>query len=70
MVEWGRHSLVAATRHLMTRALEEPLNQKSILLSEAGIPLYTGLTLYHQLITEERSRINACPQAAVRLCET
>ncbi len=32
-----------------------------LLLSEAGIPLYSGLTLYHQLMTEEKSRINACP---------
>lgn len=57
---WGWYSLVTATRNMMQHALQEPLNRKFILMSEAGIPLYPPTTLYHQLITEEKSRINAC----------
>ena len=59
-VEWGRHSLVTATRNMMKLALQEPLNKKLILLSEAGIPLYPPTALYHQLMLEEKSRINSC----------
>lgn len=59
-MEWGRHSLVTATRNMMGLALQEPLNKKFILLSEAGIPLYPPTALYHQLMSEEKSRINSC----------
>ena len=65
-VEWGRHSLVTATRNLMKVALQEPLNRKLILLSEAGIPLYPPTALYYQLITEDKSRINSCTLPGVR----
>lgn len=58
---------MTATRNLLKIALQERLNQKFILLSEAGIPLYPPTTLYHQLMTEEKSRINACTLPGVRL---
>lgn len=64
-VEWGRHSLVTATRNLMKIALQEPLNQRFILLSEAGIPLYPPTTLYYQLMSEKMSRINSCTNDGV-----
>lgn len=44
----------------MRAALENPLNQKFVLLSESGIPLYPPTTTYQQLLTEPKSRINAC----------
>lgn len=65
-VEWGRHTLVTATRNLMKVALQEPLNKRLILLSEAGIPLYPPTALYHQLMSEDKSRINSCTQPGVR----
>lgn len=58
--EWGEHSLVTAARLLLQAALENPLNQKFVLLSESGIPLYPPTTIYQQLLTEPKSRINAC----------
>lgn len=67
-VEWGRHSMVDATRALLRNALENPLNQKFILLSEAGIPLYPPGVMYHQLITESKSRLMACVTPTVRAC--
>jgi hypothetical protein len=52
----------------MKQALLEPLNKKLVLLSEAGIPLYPPTALYHQMITEEKSRINACVRPGVSPC--
>ncbi len=59
-VRWGTFALVEATRALMRAALEDPLNQKFVLLSEAGIPLYPPDTFYMQLMSETKSRINSC----------
>ena len=52
--------MVDATRALVRNALENPLNQKFILLSEAGVPLYPPNIMYHQLIIETKSRVMAC----------
>ena len=49
----------------MKIALQEPLNQRFILLSEAGIPLYPPTTLYYQLMSEKMSRINSCTNDGV-----
>ena len=51
---------MAALKELITAALKDPLNQKFMLLSESGIPLYPGETLWVELMVEEKSRINAC----------
>jgi hypothetical protein len=59
-VEWGSFSLVAALKNLLHVALEDPLNQKFMLLSESGIPLYPAETLWVELMVEEKSRVNAC----------
>ena len=59
-VSWGTFALVEATRALMRAGLEDPLNQKFVLLSEAGIPLYPPDLVYVQLMSEEKSRINSC----------
>lgn len=39
--EWGGHSLVTATKALLGRALEEPLNAKFLLVSETTLPMYS-----------------------------
>jgi len=59
-VDWGTFSLVAALKELITSALEDRLNQKFMLISESGIPLYPGETMWVELMVEEKSRINAC----------
>ena len=59
-VDWGTFSLVAALKELITSALGNPLNQKFMLISESGIPLYPGETMWVELMVEEKSRINAC----------
>ena len=35
-----------------------------MLLSESDVPLYDPFTFYHQLMSESRSRVNACPGGA------
>lgn len=57
---WGTHTLIDATRALMAAALTNPRAAKFVLLSESDIPLYSPLTVYAQLMSEPRSRINAC----------
>jgi len=59
-VKWGTFALVEATRALMRASLEDPLNQKFVLLSEAGIPLYPPDLVYVQLMSEDKSRIDSC----------
>ncbi|KAK9842061.1 hypothetical protein WJX81_006609 [Elliptochloris bilobata] len=59
---WGDHALVDAAKALVKAALAEPANQKLALLSESDVPLYPPALVYQQLISEPRSRVNACLQ--------
>ena len=68
LVEWGKHTMVDATRALLRNALADPLNQKFMLLSEAGVPLYSPQVVYHQLMTEAKSRLMACVTPTVCIC--
>ena len=58
---WGTFDLVDATKALLRAALLEPANAKMVLLSESCVPLYPPTVVYQQLISEPRSRVNACP---------
>lgn len=58
--QWGAHTLVEATRHLLWEAFRDPLNTRFILLSESDIPLYDPLTFYQQLQSETKSRLDTC----------
>ena len=59
-VSWGAHELVLAARNLLRAAVRDPLNQKFVLLSESGIPLYPPTAVYAQLMAEDKSRIDSC----------
>ena len=66
---WGTHSLTKAILLLMETALEEPLNQRFVLLSESDIPLYPPAVVWLQLTSEQKSRIHSCGDHFVsRLC--
>lgn len=58
--QWGAHSLVEATRHLLWEAYRDPLNTRFLLLSETDLPLYDPLTLWQQLQAEQNSRVDTC----------
>ena len=51
---------VQAQRLLLRSALQEPLNQRFVFLSETCAPLIPAATMYAQLMSESKSRINAC----------
>ncbi len=57
---WGGHSLIDATRVLFAAALTNPLVSKMVLVSDSDVPLYGPLMVYNQLLSEEKSRVNAC----------
>ena len=59
-VRWGEHSMVEALRALLRAALEDPANQRFQLLCEHTLPLQPPLLVYAQLMSEPRSRVNAC----------
>ncbi len=64
--EWGRWSLVEASRLLLRSALTDPLNQRFVLVSESCIPLYPPTTIWQQLLSEDKSRLDACKLDGVR----
>lgn len=59
--KWGGFDLVDATKQLLKAALADGRNKKMLLLSESCIPLYPATLTYQQLMSEPKSRINACP---------
>ncbi|KAI3426374.1 hypothetical protein D9Q98_008746 [Chlorella vulgaris] len=61
---WGNHSMIDAERALLQAALADPLNQRFVLLSETCIPVYSGPAVHSQLLSEARSRVNACRNAS------
>ena len=58
--KWGTHALIEAARHLFKEALGNPFNQRFVILSESGIPLYPPTLIWQQFMSETKSRINAC----------
>ena len=60
-VQWGDHAMVVAMRLLLRAALEEVLNQRFVYLCEQTLPLYPPTLVWQQLMTESKSRVNACP---------
>lgn len=39
-VQWGQHTMVDAQRALLSAALQEPRNQRMVMLSDSCVPLY------------------------------
>ena len=44
----------------MQEALQQPLNERFVLLSETCIPLYPATLVWAQLLSESKSRAHAC----------
>ena len=49
-----------AERKLVEAAVADPANTWFVLLSETTVPLYPPALLWQQLMSEQRSKINAC----------
>jgi hypothetical protein len=45
---------------MLREALKEPRNQRFLLLSDTGVPLYPPTVVWQQLMGESKSRIDSC----------
>jgi hypothetical protein len=51
---------IEAERRLLRAALQDPMNQRFVLLSEDSVPVYSAPAVHLQLVSEQRSRVDAC----------
>ena len=49
-----------AERLMLREALKEPLNQRFMLLSDSGVPLYPPTAMWQHIMGVSHSRIDAC----------
>ncbi|KAJ7551081.1 hypothetical protein O6H91_07G133000 [Diphasiastrum complanatum] len=59
LVEWGEASMIAAERLLLRTALEDPHNERFVLISESCIPLYSFEYTYTYLMSSTRSFVDS-----------
>ncbi len=57
---WGGFSLIEALRIMLRQALQDARNVRFVLLSDSSIPLYPATFTWLQLVTERKSRVDAC----------
>ncbi|KAF8410765.1 hypothetical protein HHK36_003302 [Tetracentron sinense] len=58
-VAWGESSMIAAERLLFEAALEDPANQRFVLLSESCVPLYNFSHIYNYVMSSPRSFVDS-----------
>ncbi|KAF2303666.1 hypothetical protein P3X46_020624 [Hevea brasiliensis] len=58
-VVWGESSMIEAERLLLSAALEDPANQRFVLLSDSCVPLYNFSYIYSYLMASPRSFVDS-----------
>ncbi|XP_024045821.1 uncharacterized protein LOC18050481 isoform X4 [Citrus clementina] len=58
-VAWGESSMIAAERLLLEAALEDPANQRFVLLSDSCVPIYNFSYVYKYLMASPRSFVDS-----------
>ncbi|KAI5673004.1 hypothetical protein M9H77_13368 [Catharanthus roseus] len=58
-VAWGESSMIQAERLLLGTALEDPANQRFVLLSDSCVPLYNFSYIYSYLMASPRSFVDS-----------
>lgn len=58
-VAWGEASMIQAERLLFDEALQDPANQRFILLSDSCVPLYNFSYIYNYLMFSPRSFVDS-----------
>uniref|UniRef100_A0A2P2K6T0 Uncharacterized protein MANES_17G115400 n=1 Tax=Rhizophora mucronata TaxID=61149 RepID=A0A2P2K6T0_RHIMU len=58
-VEWGEASMIQAERILLRHALEDPLNERFVFLSDSCIPLYNFSYTYEYIMSTSRSFVDS-----------
>ena len=57
---WGYHSVTAAMRLLLAKAVADPANTRFQFLDETSIPLYPPHLVWAQFMHETKTRMSAC----------
>ncbi|WJX22869.1 hypothetical protein P8452_12136 [Trifolium repens] len=58
-VLWGESSMIQAERLLLSAALEDPANQRFVLLSDSCVPLYNFSYVYNYIMVSPRSFVDS-----------
>ncbi|XWS12872.1 hypothetical protein CRYUN_Cryun37aG0127800 [Craigia yunnanensis] len=58
-VVWGESSMIESERLLLATALEDPANQRFVLLSDSCVPLYYFSYIYRYLMASSRSFVDS-----------
>uniref|UniRef100_A0A803M1T1 Core-2/I-branching beta-1,6-N-acetylglucosaminyltransferase family protein n=1 Tax=Chenopodium quinoa TaxID=63459 RepID=A0A803M1T1_CHEQI len=58
-VAWGESSMIEAERLLLNAALEDPANQRFVLLSDSCVPLYNFSYIYHYVMKSPKSFVDS-----------
>ncbi|PPD96414.1 hypothetical protein GOBAR_DD06577 [Gossypium barbadense] len=58
-VAWGESSMIEAERLLLATALQDPVNQRFVLLSDSCVPLYNFSYIYRYLMASSRSFVDS-----------
>ncbi|XP_048490432.1 glycosyltransferase BC10 isoform X2 [Beta vulgaris subsp. vulgaris] len=58
-VAWGQSSMIEAERLLLDAALDDPANQRFVLLSDSCVPLYNFSYIYHYVMESPRSFVDS-----------
>jgi hypothetical protein len=58
-VAWGEPTMVEAERMLFAAALEDPANQRFVLLSDSCVPLYNFSYIYTYLMASTKSFVDS-----------
>ncbi|KAG0583955.1 hypothetical protein M758_3G173500 [Ceratodon purpureus] len=59
LVEWGEASMLQAERLLLKEALQDPLNQRFILLSDSCVPIYNFRFIYDYVMFSQKSFVDS-----------
>uniref|UniRef100_A0A1D1ZP04 Uncharacterized protein n=1 Tax=Auxenochlorella protothecoides TaxID=3075 RepID=A0A1D1ZP04_AUXPR len=62
---WGSPTLSIAMRYLLWEAYRDPLNERFALVSESGLPIYSPVVFYQQLMAEQDSRVDGCKSESI-----
>lgn len=57
-VEWGESSMIEAEKLLFEAALEDPANQRFVLLSDSCVPIYNFSYIYNYVMSSRRSFVD------------
>ncbi|XP_004486183.1 glycosyltransferase BC10-like [Cicer arietinum] len=58
-VSWGESSMIQAERLLLSAALEDPANQRFVLLSDSCVPMYNFSYVYNYIMLSPRSFVDS-----------